>query len=336
MAKTTSPKYSLWLVASLAILIALSALYMNWQLSQTIKRSTHAFDATLTMLTEQQSNTEARLQSHRTTTQTDQTTWQSKINTLENTLQATLKEYTNLSDDWRLLKARHLLELAALNAHWSTNKDATIAMLREADVFLAPIHNPKLLPVREGLAHDITEQLNAPTTDVTSLLTRLDAIQAKTWDLPIKPLPIEVFSKHTPEENTSTTQPSRMDSALTFLKSLVVIHYNPDTLEPKPTLAYEAMLRATVRLNLQEAQWAILEQNNTIYHLALNQAIHHLEHTFSSNTTRTQALMQQLEQLKKTNLRTERVIPEEALNQLNPIINTPRTAPPSTEGAEAS
>ena len=127
-----------------------------------------------------------------------------------------------------------------------------------------------------------------------------------------------------------------MDSARTFLKSLVVIHYNPDTLEPKPTLAYEAMLRATVRLNIQEAQWAILEQNNTVYHLALNQAINHLEHTFSSDSTRTQALIQQLEQLKKTNFRAELVMPEEALNQLNSIINTPRTAPLSTEGAQAS
>ena len=152
--KHTPPKHASWFVACFAVLIALAALYISWQQSQNIKQTASAFDATLTMLTEQQSNNAARLAAHSTNTQVSQTTWQNKLDTVNNTLQTTLKEYTNLSDDWRLLKARHLLELAVLNAHWSTDKEATVAMLREADAFLAPIHNPKLLPVREGLAQD--------------------------------------------------------------------------------------------------------------------------------------------------------------------------------------
>jgi len=336
--KHPAPKRTPWLIACFAVLIALAALYMSWQQNQTIKQTTHAFDATLTMITEQQSNNTARLAAHSANAETSQTTWQNKLDTVNNTLQTTLKEYTNLSDDWRLLKARHLLELAVLNAHWSTDKDATVAMLREADAFLAPIHNPKLLPVREGLAQDITEQLSNPTTDVTALLTRLDAIQAKTWNLPIKPLPLETSSESLPEENTN--KPNRMASVINFLKNLVVIHYNPDKLEPKPTLAYEAMLRATVRLNLQEAQWAILERNDAVYHVALTQAMSSLEHTFSSDATPTQALIGQLKQLNEKKLRTDLVMPEQGLNALNHVITPPAKAISATddviEGVNAS
>ena len=131
-----------------------------------------------------------------------------------------------------------------------------------------------------------------------------------------------------------------MASVTNFLKNLVVIHYNPDKLEPKPTLAYEAMLRATVRLNLQEAQWAILERNDAVYHLALTQAIHNLERTFSSDATRTQALLGQLQQLNEKKLRINLVMPEEGLKALNLVITPPVKAISSTddviEGVDAS
>jgi uroporphyrin-III C-methyltransferase len=327
--KHLAPKRTPWLIATLAMLLALAALFMTWQLTQTIQQKTHAFDTAIIMLNGQQSNNEARLATQHANTETIQATWQAKLDTLNNTLKTTLKEYANLSDDWRLLKARHLLELAALNAHWSTDKDATVAMLREADTFLAPIHNPKLLPVREGLAQDITEQLSAPTTDVTALLTRLNAIQVKTFHLPVTPLPTEALPENMSEK------PGRMGAITNFLKNLVVIRYKTDTLEPKPTLAYEAMLRATVRLNLQEAEWAILERNDAIYHVALTQAMTNLEHTFLSEAASTQALIGQIKQLDTTQLRTDLIIPEQGLTVLNHLINTPIKTRLSPDGENA-
>lgn len=327
--KHLAPKRTPWLVATLAMLLALAALFMTWHLTQTIQQKAHAFDAAIIMLNGQQSNNEARLAAQHASAQTIQATWQAKLDTLNNTLQTTLKEYSNLSDDWRLLKARHLLELAALNAHWSTDKETTVAMLREADVFLAPIHNPKLLPVREGLAQDITEQLSTPTTDVTALLTRLDAIQVKTFHLPVTPLPTETL----PENRSEKT--GRMGAITNFLKNLVVIRYKTDTLDPKPTLTYEAILRATVRLNLQEATWAILERNDAVYHVALRQAMTNLERSFSSEAASTQALVGQIKQLDATQLRTDLVIPEQGLTALNHLINTPIKTRSSSDGENA-
>lgn len=312
--KNSTPKRSLWFITTFAMLLALAALMMTWQLTQTLQEKTKAFDAALIMLNGQQINNEARLEAQYAKTEETQATWQAKLDNLDNTLQITRKEYSNLSDDWRLLKVRHLLELAALNAHWSTDKDTTIAMLREADAFLTPIHNPKLVDVQKGLAHDITEQQTAPSTDVTALLIQLNAIQAATFHLPVMPLPTEAFSENIAEKSTP---------AHTFTKiisNLIVIRHTSEVLEPQHSLAYEAMLRATVRLNLQEAVWGILERNDTIYHAALTQAITNLEHTFSSKATSTQAVIERIKQLKTTPLRTDPMIPEQGLTALNQLM----------------
>ncbi|MDF1827035.1 MAG: uroporphyrinogen-III C-methyltransferase [Legionellaceae bacterium] len=314
-----------WLIALGAMLLAISALVLTWQLTQTIEHQTHHINTGLSLLNEQQANLEARLKNQHIHVQKTQATWQEKLNTLSNNLQDTRQEYNNLTDDWRLLKARHLLELAALNAHWGTDKDTTIAMLREADTILAPIHHSKLLAVREGLAHDLTEQLGAPTTDVTALLTRLDAIEARTFHLPIIALPQDQEDKEKSAEQTSEA-PSNMGVLMKFLKNLVVIRHTTETLDPKPTLAYEAMLSATVRLNLQEATWAILERNDAVYHLALAQAVTNLERTFSSEATATQALIGQIKQLDTVALRTDIIIPDQALTALNQLINTPASS----------
>jgi len=322
------PKPTTWLIASIAILFVLTMFFIYWQL-QAIQQKTNALDTAFTLLTEQQNSNEARLKAYQVNTQKTQAAWQDDLNTLNKTLKTTLKEYTNLSDDWRLLKARYLLELAVLNAHWGTDKSVTVAMLREADTFLAPIHNPKLLPVREGLAQDITEQLSAPTTDITGLLTHLSAIQTQIFDLPVIPLPTEALADKSSEIS------GRMDNIIHFLKNLVVIRYRTDSLEPKPTLSYEAMLRATVRLNLQEAVWAILEHNDTIYHLALNQAMNNLERSFSSEAAPTQALIKQIKQLNTTPLSTTASIPKQGLSALNTLISTSIETSSSTQGIDA-
>ncbi|MCH9756256.1 MAG: uroporphyrinogen-III C-methyltransferase [Gammaproteobacteria bacterium] len=310
----SKPKMGIQLFVVFAILIALAALYMNWQLTQSVHQQKHTFDATLNMLTQQQSNIEARLQAHRAVTQSHEARVKQERSAFEKNLKTTLTQCQNVSDDWRLHKARHLLELAGLNAHWSTDTASTKAMLNEADAILSPLHNPALIAVRKALAHDIHATQSAPTTDITAVLTQLSAAEKSTWALPINPLPQEEEKPLIPESN------SKIASVLNVLKHLVTIRYNANPLEPKPTLAFEAMLRATVRLSLQEAQWAVLERNDTVYQLALNQAIHTLEQSFVSDRTNTKALIERLNQLKKTPLHPERVIPEQALTALNQVI----------------
>ena len=47
---------------------------------------------------------------------------------------------------------------------------------------------------------------------------------------------------------------------------------------------YESILKESIRLNLQEAQWAILNNNPAVYQLALKQAITNLKRTFNETS----------------------------------------------------
>jgi uroporphyrin-III C-methyltransferase len=323
--KKTPPKAKpiLWLFVTVTAILAIIALYISLHLTRKIDQQAQTFDATRAMLIQQQSGTEARFQAHRVEAQTNATHAKIAMDNLKNTTKSTLTECKHVSDDWRLEKARYLLELAQQQAHWTHDNASTFAMLNEADTILAPLRNPSLVSVREALAHDISEQKSAPTNDITSLLAQLNSLDKSTWTLPVTPLP-----QNTTENNPNTTKPNRLTCTLNALKNLAVIRYNPDTLEPKPTLAYEAMLRATVRLNLQEAVWAVLERNDAVYQLALTQAIHHLEQTFASNTTQTQALITHLNQLKQTKLYQTTPVPKRALDALNQIISATETNTP--------
>ncbi|MDF1677684.1 MAG: uroporphyrinogen-III C-methyltransferase [Legionellaceae bacterium] len=313
---------ALWLLTLFAILAALTALYMNQQLAHNLEKQFTSLHATLDVLTQQQTNTEARLKAYRAVTMSREARSEKARLEFEKNLKETLQQHQNTSDDWRLLKARHLLELAGLNAHWSHDKDATAAMLSEADTILAPLHNPALISVRKALAHDIHQVKSTPTTDITGLLTQLNSAIQHTWSLPVNPLPEE-------RAPTSTPPKTHKEAALNFLNRLVTIRHHTDTLLPESTLAFEGILRATIRLNLQEAEWAVLEQNNTVYQLALEQAIQTLEKSFISDKAQTRALIELLNQLKQTTLSDTQIIPESALTALNEIIaNTKRHTSP--------
>jgi uroporphyrin-III C-methyltransferase len=318
--QTKSPKKSnlgIGLLILLTLVIALTALYMNQKLARTLDKQSKTFDTTLSMLVQQQSSTEARLQAYRAVTASREARAKQARDAFEKKLTATLNEQHHVSDDWRLLKAQYLLELAGLNAHWSTDKNSTLAMLKEADEILTPLHNPALIHVRQAIAHDIQAIAQSPTTDITALMTQLSAALTSTWQLPINPLP----------------KAASPPDATHFLQHLITIRHHSDQLAPKPTLAFEAMLRASIRLNLQEAQWAVLEKNNAIYQQALKQAISHLTQSFVSDATHTKTLIKQLQALQKTTLNTEHILPEKALKALNHVILTTESKPSSGDAS---
>lgn len=304
------------ILCSLAILTAIAALYVNWQLREALSQNT----STVTSLAQQQTSTEARLQAYRSATQEHELRAKSERLNLAKSLNLTRAACENVSEDWRLQKARHLLELAQLNAHWSQDKASTIAMLTEADKTLAPLHNPALLDVRGALADDLHAQSSAPTTDVTALLAQLSTAQKSTWTLPINPSP--EAQKVTLDDTTD----SRQARAINFIKHLVVIRHTDEALLPQATLAYEATLRASIRLSLQEAGWAVLERNDKVYQMALERAKEALQQSFLSDATETKALMALLEQLKEATLHPEPLVPTGALTALNQVIQTTETS----------
>lgn len=318
-----TPQKERKLGASILLIIAcsaaLSALFLSLKFTQVMSEQRETFESTVAMLTQQQSSTEARVQAHQAVAlrhfdEIKQTRMQE-----DEKIQRALQSCQHVSDDWRIYKARHLLELAQLNANFSYDNGQTLAMLQAADNVLAPLHNPQLLEVRQKLADEVHALKTAETVDITKLFTQLNTAEKETWTLPITPAPKAAIPEEQSVPKNQDTLQNMKTRILKGLNHVVTIRYHEDA-SPTPTLAYEAMLRATVRMNLEEAKWAVLERNEAVYRLAIGQAIHYLEQTFASNNTRTQALITLLDSLQKTKLNTTPVVPTEALTELNKVL----------------
>lgn len=304
---------------SMALIIIVCILYVAFQIRYEILQ----LKSQTSTLSQQQSSIKTLSDSNSTILHTTQ----EELDRINKTLTTTLQEQGYQNDDWIILKARYYLELATINARWGDNIPTTLALLQQADTLLANLHEPGLFAVRQAIAND-SAQINAtPVVDITGILAQLDAVQEVAAKLePKNPFKIaEEKALPSPTPTSTTTWRDRMHTTMDQLKKLVIIHHSDEALLPMLTPAYESVMRETIRLNLQEAQWAVLQHNDTVYQLALKQAINNINRTFDANASGVQALIKQLTVLQQTQLNIPKTMPDESLKLLNQFIESKHT-----------
>ncbi len=230
--------------------------------------------------------------------------------------------------DWLLLKARYYLELAQINTHWSKDPETSIALLQQADTLLAAIADQQLFSVRQTIAKDIAQLQALPKIDIAGLLSQLDAIQTLIANLPLK-LPFNSPSINAEEKNTTSTWQERLKQNMHSLKKLVVIRRHEENFKPLLSPTYHALLCESIQLNLQQAQWAILQNNPAIYQLSLSQALKEIKQTFDENAQETQSLVKQIQVLQQVKLVVPNPDIDESLLLLNQAIAA-KTSPLET------
>jgi uroporphyrin-3 C-methyltransferase len=299
-------------------------LYTQQQLHVETQNKTHDLVTKLHALEQRQVELHNLLETEQTTHQIAEANVRATLDKLNNQFQSAITPSHDVSNHWLLLKAHYTLELAQLNAYWSTDRNTTITLLKQADSLLAQQQSPQLFPVRQALAREITEQETAPMLDQAGILSQLDAVQQQIVTRPFQqtsPLKQEITLTHTTKLPDSWQ--GRIHACLGLLKQFFVVRYHPDPLQPLLTPAYKALQRETIRLNLQEAQWAILQRNEAVYQLVLKQTMFNVNRAFGKNNTSTQSLIQVLTDLKNIPIHETKIIPETSLAILNQIMDTP-------------
>lgn len=176
----------------------------------------------------------------------------------------------------------------------SNSSDATVALLEQADQLLKQFNEPKIFAIRQAIAKDIAQIQAIPAVDIAGLLSQLDAAQNSINNLSI-PLP-ENESKSTLDQsqtssNNSSTWSTHLQESMNILGKLVVIRRHDQEVKPLLSPLLEAALKENLRLNLQEAQWAVLNHDTFVYQLVLKQAINTLKTNFNENTQNTASLI---------------------------------------------
>lgn len=216
-----------------------------------------------------------------------------------------------------LIKAQYLLELAEINQGLQHNKQSVINLLNAASKTLEPATEANVMAVRKTLAHDIEAINQQPALDVTDMLSQLAALQNTINTLPFKPTLV------TPKTQallpTPTTWSQQLKANLNLLEKFVVIRHHDDAIKPLMTPLHQTVLRESLRLNLQQAQWAILENNDAIYQASLTQAADDVERLFDISNNDAHHLLETIQSLKAIPLNPGQKITIEALPQLKAI-----------------
>lgn len=325
--KSTSNSVILTLPIVLAIIALASALYANYSVQQSRQSSiqqTEHLNALLTDLKQQQLDTKNRLTTMTETANQTQSTLQEQVKDLSKNLQLAMQQRLYQKQDWLILKARYYLELAQINAHWSDDQQATIALLQQADALLVSMPDQQLFAVRQAIASEIAKLQTLPKIDVSGLLSQLDAAQTMTANLPIK----QPFNNaKTNNEIKSEDKPSspwreKLKDSMSALEKLVVIRRNDTDIQPLLSPSDETLLRDSIRLSLQEAQLAILQHSPEVYQLSLTRALKDIQSAFDQNAVATQALVKKLQALQQEKLIVTKPVLEESLPLLNKWIES--------------
>lgn len=312
------------LLALIIIACVIFALSSTLQLRQNMANHERTLLSQMSRLKEQLKISDHELTHSINTIKQSQDTIEAKVNFIDKTLQSSLKQRQYQSNDWLLLKARYYLELAQINAHWCDNIQITTTLLQQADALMANIHDHHLFVIRQAIAKEIAQLQAIPKLDTTGLLSQFDGIQTVVANLPIHQTNNNSESDKpvADEANKGSAWRDNFKSSLKLLEKLIVIRHQDTEIKSLPSPEYETMLRESIYINLQEAQWAIIQLNDAVYQFALTQAINTINRTFQPNAAGTQALIKQLQRLQVIHLVQKKPVLDKSLSLLNQLIDS--------------
>ncbi len=330
-----------FILSLVAIILAVYTIGRNQQFERNLSTEKKHVTAQINEVKQLQSTIENTIDAKSEALQKDQASLSEKLNQLNTGMQTTLKEQSYQNQDWLLLKARYYLELSQINSHWSTSYNASVALLQEADNLLKQLNDTKVLSIRQAIAKEIAELKAAPSLDIAGLLSQLDAAQNSVSTLAIQSALGEPDDADEDQSKVSNTPGwnTQIQESVKILEKLVVVRRHDEEIKPLLSPLFESILRESIRLNLQEAQWAILNNNPAVYELSLKQATMNLKRAFNGQSKGTKALIQQINELQKIKISQEQKITSEALpllNQLidrNDLLNKPSKQDDNGEGA---
>lgn len=188
---------------------------------------------------------------------------------------------TTSREDWLLSEAEYLLRLANQRILTERQTRNALALLLTVDDILKELDQPDLFAVRKSLARDITNLKLAGVTDREGIYLRLDALigAIASLDAQQEEMPIE-------EPVVATDQPwyGRLTSnawqALVKMSGIVRVERVDVALDPVLLPTEVELLRLNLRLALEQAQLALMREEQAIYDVSLQKAMTYVQESF--------------------------------------------------------
>lgn len=222
--------------------------------------------------------------------------------------------------NWRIFEAYELTNRAATKLWIEQDPQASLAFLRLAQSHLVALNNPAHMAARQALANDISALENLPEAQVNDVSLTLgalrDRISRSTWYQQLAMTDVE----QAPSEDDSWLANLKR-SANTLLQQFVRVQRRDTPVEPLIADAYFDAVQQRLLLQLQLAQQAAMQGEQTLYETTLNEAISQLQVLEGQITdTGITEVVKQLTELSQATLRPDYPTQLEATDQLERVV----------------
>jgi uroporphyrin-3 C-methyltransferase len=284
-----------FIVASIAFVISL---YCTWQLHMTTKQTRSEMRTTQTKANKTNETTNQMVGIFKKAL----TDLKSESQVLQKHISAIATKQNQNESDWQLVKAKHLMDIAALSIYWEKTTHPAIGLLETADTLVGSLNDPKYTPLRQALSDEIMSLKAVPKVDTIGLLTKLDTLQGKINQLPLQTETLMKNKKET-EPDTKKAPPPKwreaLNNSMKTISKLVVVRYQNKAVSPLLSPEDRLHLIEQIQLTLQQAQWAVIQKNQSLYTFSLKESIDAISEHFNTDDKMVKAELESLTALKK-------------------------------------
>ncbi|MDR5903714.1 uroporphyrinogen-III C-methyltransferase [Franzmannia qiaohouensis] len=228
---------------------------------------------------------------------------------VDETLDRVLDELSSEQDaderEWLHAEAAYLLRLANQRLQLERDADGAAALLRTADGRLRDADNPALTPVRRAISSELAALDSVPRVDRTGLYLALDAQQEQLAGLPLGQDIEQIAAESGIEQPPSGSWQQQLSRFGAELRDLVTVRRHDEALEALIAPEQEAYLRQNVRLLIEQAQLALLKEEEALYEASLDKALALVEAYYDTDSEGVQRVLERLGELREAAIRPE-------------------------------
>jgi len=209
------------------------------------------------------------------------------------------------SKDWYAQEAAYLIRVAVRSLWLEQDARTAIALLRDADAKLSDLKKPEYLPVRQAIREDIAALSAASLPQTDEVLLSLITLNRQVSDLPLAYVDREIPTQESRElsEDIADWKENLKKSWDQFVDDYFTLRPINAKVKPLLTPQYQQHLRQNLSLKLQQAQWAVTQQNEVLYRENLVDISNWLNEYFDETAQINTNFINEIDRLKTSNIR---------------------------------
>jgi uroporphyrin-3 C-methyltransferase len=229
--------------------------------------------------------------------------------------------YLNLSAQQQIQSStQNKLTIAKLSQKLNQNE---AALLKMADRYVQHLDDPDLQNLHKILSDNIATLQNMPKVDVPDIYMRIQSLSNQIKQIPL----VDQFSNKkkpvAPKATvTKTTQPlwkRFFTGTWGTIKTFLVIRHHQQPVQPLLSAQQHQIIITKLQILCAQAQWALLQRRDKLYHDLLQKIQQSIKEHFSENSKYTIKILREISELQKINLDVQPPKLDNALQMINKI-----------------